>query len=635
MTEFTPLLDLDDALALWDWGWNEFEQERDPSWRSRASIVGGLVDVLAFTACQLALHGHHGWIVKLPELIKINRGFFLDDDSGQDRCLEALADLLHYGAPIGKVVKALARDRNPAVRAALAQGLRATDPDARELLELLATDANASVRKLARERLPAGQPAAWWIGKFASDPVPRLPEANDEQLAALRTVALFVDRDRAQQEATLLEFGAALKLLPTPILFEFVARVVDFAWLAPGFAPMLAELLRRPAGAAKLWDMLVSRLNRPHEWAHLWFVLVELGKRIDAPLREPLCRGLLERLVEQRHSKIAGQMSQICQGVFRDLWPESLPGVLVLDAWETLAGDAPTLAADLESLLADVDLRSEFGRLFALAEQHEGLVHALGATVARLEPEPREAFVVRGLASANDRIRALALAQLASAPADPSPGASQAAFERYWADPALRRAIIGNAALSENFCPQLRRQLAAGELSLHETAKILSAIGRLWGGVESPDTDEQRAERLARARAWHQDAGELGPVTEQEWARWRALRWQELDEHPDAHPGSLFAVRPPGPIDPDAHAIIERLMTRWREEWAARDPEKVDEALVFRALALCLELPSAGKDEFVLAQLDELVAVLREFHSPLLDVAVKNVEELRKQLDEG
>lgn len=635
-----PLLEPDDALALWHWVWQQLESPHDHAhaWRSRAQVATSLLDVLAFLACELSLAGRHEWIARLPEMLRLHHGWLMHDAPPRDKCLEALTDLLRHGAPVTKAVLAMARDSDPHVRAAVAGGLRVADPDARPVLEGLLADPDRRVRTLARERLPADQPTAWWVGKFDTDPIPRLPKADDDGLAALRTVALFADREPARQRDMLPELALALPRLPTPILFELVRRLVAFDWVAPGYALMLTELVRRPDGVPVLWDMLVARIDRPHEWTHHYLILAQLCGELAPDTLEPLCRGLVSCLVERRKGPRAEDMARIVEGVLRERWPASLPGVLLLDAYQALA-DTPELVAILRPLLshARVDLRSELPRLLALAEGDEDeILRALSSTAARLDPEPRHAFVVRGLASQRDGIRALALTLLATLPLDPAKGSGQDAFTRYWAEPALRRAITSEERLCEAFCPYLRRQLRAGALDMSQASDTLRAVGRLWGGLSGDEHGEEaRAARLERAAEWHRGAGEVGPPTEEEWEAWRRLRRQVIESKPKVQAPSLLLVRPAGALHPEDRAVIDWIMERWRRAWVGvADPTDLRGAHFYETLGVHFGLGGI-EEPYVLACLEEVLGVVAVLDDSIVEAIERQVKELRRKLGGG
>lgn len=631
------LLDPDDALMLWHWAWAQLEspQDRDHTRRSRAQLATSLLDVLAFLACELSLAGRHEWIARLPEMLRLHHGWLMHDAPPRDRCLEALTELLQHGAPVTKSVRAMTRDPDPHVRAAVASGLRVADPEARALLEGLLADPDRRVRTLARERLPADQPTAWWVGKLDSDPLPRLPRADDDVLAALRTVALFADREVARQRDMLPQLTEALPRVPTPILFELVRRLVAFDWAAPGYAPMLAELVRRPDGVPALWDVLVARLDRPHEWTHHYLVLGQICGDLGPDAIEPLCRGLVQCLVERRKGRRAEDMARIIEGVLRERWPASLPGVLLLDAWQALA-DTPELGAILRPLLSHsrVDLRSELPRLLALAEDGDDeILRALSATAARLDPEPRHAFVVRGLASSQGGLRALALKLLATLPLETAHGSGQDAFTRYWAEPALRRAITSEDRLCEAFCPYLRRLLRGGALDMSQASDTLRAVGRLWGGLSGDERGEEvRATRLERAAAWHRGAGEVGPPTEEEWEAWRALRRQVMESKPKVQTPSLLLVRPAGPLHPDDRVVIDWIMARWRRAWAAvADPTDLRGEHVHETLGVHFGLGGI-EEPYVLACLEEVLAVVEVLDDSIVEGIERQVEALRRKV---
>lgn len=97
--------------------------------------------------------------------------------------------------------------------------------------------------------------------------------------------------------------------------------------------------------------MLTTRLGQSHDWPHDYLMLTRLCRDWDRELVERLCRGLLQSLVEHP-SRGAEAMAQLVGAVLRDRWPPSLPGGLLLDAWQSLAGEAPKLAEDLLPILA-------------------------------------------------------------------------------------------------------------------------------------------------------------------------------------------------------------------------------------------------------------------------------------------
>jgi hypothetical protein len=635
MSEGAPLLERDDALALWNWAWAELDgpYDRVRTTRSRAEIVEGLLDILTFAACELTLAGHHEWVARLPEMLKLHRNWLMDEASPERRCLESLGQLLQRGAPISKAVRAMASDRDSNVRAILAHGLRLDDPDARALLQTLTSDPDRRVRNLARQRLPDDQPSAWWVGKFDADPIPRLETVDDDVLAALRTVALFVDRDTAAQTTMLAKFHEALPLVPTAILIEVARRFVAFDWLAPGYALMLDELLRRPRGALGLWDMLLARLGKPHDSIHLELMLTELCRSLPTERQGPLCQGLLEALVEHRQSPRIAAMAQLVSGVLNRLWPSSLPGGLLLDAWESLTATAPELGKGLISLMADerVDLTRDLARLLPLAERDDSLGKVVSVTVARLEPIARRAFVTRGLGSEHHHIRVCALQQLVGLPPDP-PGSSAAAFARYWAEPALRRVIASDERLCQAFCPYLRRHLRAGALSVSEAAATLGAIGALWGGTAAADAQAWRAARLERVMAWHGDAGEIGPPTEREWEAWRELRRQVLEDRPRVMGIELLRERPAGALHGDDRFVIDWLVDRWRRDWGSvTGAAERRNGYVGATMAVLFALVGV-LDPYVIERLEQVLGQVREVDRDLAGMLEEEIGKLREGL---
>lgn len=626
MNKTKGLLEPDVAQAMWTWAWTELDAVHQCEGRPNVDEIEALLDVLTYLACELSLAGNHEWVAGLPRLLELHHGWALWEVSPRDKCLEAVSELLRRGAPISKAVEAMARARDRSVRAAVANGLPIDNPEARALLEQLRVDPDPHIRKLVSQRLPKDEPSAWWVGKFKSDPIPRLgAEASDEVIAALRTAALFVDREREQQRAMIGELGPALARLPTPILSELVGRFVTFNRIAPGYAQMIGELLRRPNGTNELWALLAPRVRNRFDYVPTELILKDISKDWEPELIERLCRELLQGLLDRRHDPRVEGMAALVDALLRDFWPPSLPGGLLLDAWQTLAADAPALAEEFLLLLhhEGVDLSGEIGRLLPLAEQDKSLVRALGCAVKRLDPESRAAFIERGMASASDKVRALALEQLATLPPDPKHGS----ITRFWSEPALRQAITNNRRLCEAFLPFLRRQLRAQTLDFSEATATLAAVARLWDGAVGPDVhvDIDRAARLEELAAWHDGASELGPPTEDEWANWRALRQEKLDTE-QATPIYVLALRPPGPLQAMDRAVVDELMTRWRQRW--REPERPD-WLKFELLHFHHALLGFGGAE-LLEQLEELLAAAREIEDAILVAQMEpGLEELR------
>lgn len=634
MSQPAPILDPDVALALWRWGWEVLRGPRPTDGRPRVVVVEGVVDVLSLAACELALAGRSEWLAELPELLSIVRGFFLQPQPPRTKCLQSLTELLGKGAPVTKGVQAMARSAHTAVRAAVAGGLRADDPQARPLLEALALDPDLHVRTLAQARLPERGPTAWWAGKWQSDPLPRLSRVDDTILAALRTVARFADRPSSERAELVPELQAALPAVPTPLLFEVVQRLVTFDWIVDDHRHLLAEVLRRPAGDRALWGMISGRLGRPHEWTHFYLILGHLLHGLPPDAAERLCRGLLECLIEHRATKQAEDMAHIVESVLRERWPASLPGTILLDAWQALA-DAPAVAEHIRPLLAHerVDLRAAFGRVVELAEHDEELVDALSSTAARLDPDAQRVFIVRALRSESNEVRTVGLQRLTTLPPDPSAGSIEALFARWWAEPVLRRAMFSDHDLTDALCPHLRRCLRAGELSLHEAAATLRATGRLWGGThhEDDDEDDERAARHERTAAWHEGATELGPPTDDEWAMWRSLRRDALAQTPKMQAPQLLQVRPAGPLHADDRDIIEQLMARWRRAWATA-PDVADERgdHVHESYGILFTIGHLV-DPAIVPLLEEVAAAVQPFDT-LADMADEQLRELRQAL---
>lgn len=454
----------------------------------------------------------------------------------------AVEVLLAHGAPVTKPIQRLAASKAWQARQAVARGLDPATEGALPLLEALAADPEKLVRDAAQEKLAALRELHWWLGTFDHDPLRGLDEAEARSLAEpLGTIRRICDKsyDR-EQHAT--DLAAAVRALPDALAAQFLLRFVPTEHRKELVLPLVRDACARQNGAELIWRLIApgDEHDSDDRQRFLLTPLVQAALLEAAPEhRAQLATDWAGRLLRLGAAEHVVFVQQVCE-LLSELWPKgadaSVPAELLFE-WAALAehdesvADRWALARALTRMVA-ADPATTALQLWPMVEllrgQHGTLRNDIELLARAIDPDLRRAFAQRLRTHSDDWLRGLAL-QLALELGDDTP------FDELYADPGFRSRVYQHRELRDRVRGRLRAKLARGTLNLDECSTLLE---------------------------------ELDDATDDEWAAYRRLQHQCLDE-PRWHELRCILVRPPGPWLPEDLELLDRavelLRTRGRE----------------------------------------------------------------------
>jgi len=228
------------------------DEQHEPSRRDALST-------LRYCASAAAKAGEVGMLPLLARALAALPARSDRDQACEGAILDAVRDLLRAGAPLSRSVERLAAHRHAHVRAAVARGLTAREPQAVALLSKLASDLVPEVRTAARAALAERAEVPWWLGKFASDPVARLARLAPEQAARLRgtleELSALLDQPAECTPERDGALGRLLGALPDALAVEAAERVLIVSGALPGLGAMM---IARPGGPDALVRVCVA-----------------------------------------------------------------------------------------------------------------------------------------------------------------------------------------------------------------------------------------------------------------------------------------------------------------------------------------------------------------------------------------
>lgn len=569
----------DDDEAAWN----------DPDIQRLDNLVfRGAKEAMRFCATAAGLLGDASLLQLVATMLEEQGGWDDHADRDTDVVAEGLGELLRRGAPVTDSVEAFAASPSDDIRAVIAAGVRPTNERAVKLLEKLAKDPIADVRKPAQEALASRGELPWWTGKWQRDPLAHLPAADAEALRdPIERISAMLDDSRWALMKHDREFAELVAKLPDPIAVDVLETMLASGGNHATRMPLTgAHLLSREGGIEAFLRVLSG-------WAKTRaFHLTADHKAMVAAL--PHDRALVVGLALAKHalSAPAAMRDEVCTSYYlaAELAEAVMPPGADLSPIVALILEAPEVTTSrgmdfLMSKIASV-LGAKNARPGALSERliaarlagYPGAWSRMSANVDKLlQKAPFELLrpaVEQALRSDDDKLARWGLrCILTDAHAAETDGSRLELAARLCKDARLRGLLVADPTLTKMAIVPLRAALRRGELACAEALNVVSAISDLWGGVAAmffsralTSTEKEDARQKVRdEHALFLGPEELsGPVTEDEWAALRRAR----DASPTNDYGAwmrMLSVLPEGPWHPDDRALLDRALASFGE----------------------------------------------------------------------
>jgi hypothetical protein len=567
------------------------DDDRDQRRRDKEQIEAA-VEALRFCAVAAGHLGEPALLPFIAQAIDVCDRF--DDHAEDHRTMlgHGLTRLLDRGAPVDADVRELAIHDDARIRAAVARGLRPRGDAEIALLEALSIDAIAEVRNAANKTLSTVRDVPWWAGKFASDPLARLSEAEAlRHKPAFERISAMLDQPRyalVKSEGELVEHVASLPDLLAVELAEKVLSGTDP--YRTRFIALGTMMLARPGGVdalarlCALWNDDNGYVDGK-ETAKMLMPLADDARVAACMQLATLAVGLPEKARTSQTGSAGRLLGETAGHAFpagADLTPLldlmlGLPPVEEEYAIDWVAyGLGEAFDADGADPTPILD-RALAARLAGYPGAWKRLGRHIDTLLARAPASAVRPFAERALESDDDGSIKWALEQLLGPTHDETRDPPKTELvARFLGDPRYRKAVIETAALSQLAIPLLRAELRAGTLDFATAVTTMNLIGEVYGGVVAPSMRpvgrsrsdaSEKAESQRRARREELEAflgppDLRGPPTDEEWTQLRELRalraavpGEELD--------CLFGALPSGPWSPEDRAFLDQAIARF------------------------------------------------------------------------
>ena len=478
------------------------------------------------------------------------RDFDEHAENHHDAMDHALSVLLDMGLAVDKRIRAFAKSDDAGLREAVATGLKPRGAAERALLESLAADPVAAVRKAAKKSLASVRDVPWWTGKWQSDPAARLlPGEIDACGPALRRISEILDHSQytiLHRENHLAELLAELGKLPDPLAVEAIEHLLRASehYFFPAAEALLLLLFERRGGLEAL-DRLIDVWGRG--LTGLGFSS-ELSKVVGAAPPETrllVCQRLLARAAgapPAERVELHDSPAWLAATIVSEAWPPDVNVTPVLDAVLALgAEELPDNATDyVRSKLAEtlgldgldptpVLDRLVEARVAGYTGAWEGIHHRADVLLASAPVDVLRRTAERALASEDPATIRWGARLLLDEAFDP--GADGPLLERIRAmivDPRLRPVLLGDRDLVNRALPVLRSELRRDALSYPEAVKTFEGIGHLYGRLANRTTvepiEQQHLTAQEEVAAFLGPTELRGPPTAMEWEALRRAR---------------------------------------------------------------------------------------------------------------
>jgi hypothetical protein len=492
--------------------------------------------------------------------------------------------LLQAGTPADQDVKRLAQDRDARIREAVAEGLTPRGEAEIALLEALSTDGIAQVRNAAKKALAKVHDVAWWKGKFASDPIPRIaPEEAPRHKATLERLSDILELPHyalTDQEPELVKLAGSL---PDPLAVE-VAEVL-LATPDP-YGPRLhllgAMMLERPGGAAAFIRICEALCKHPRS-SRYGGLLSRMLEPLPRERKISVCRELTDfaiQLPDEARCEQTGTPARVIAEIVGKSWPEDEDPTPLLDALLTLPRKQPHTIDWVVAKIKEVFTREGMDpapildrALEARSAGYPGswlnLSSAMDKLLERASGPALRAAAERAILSDSEDDVRWGIERLLGNARDPARDPPPAEMViRFLAEPRYRKAMKDSHELRQLAAPALRADLREGRLAFMDAASAMNILGSLYGGVAQPNflpralwhvnerAEEGRQEKLAAIEAFLGPPELRGPPTDAEWQALRHARAQYLAT--EGHDiGKILTALPEGSWHPDDRAALD------------------------------------------------------------------------------
>jgi hypothetical protein len=580
------------------------------------------IEALRFCAAAAASLGDASLLPVIARALDARDGYRDDAVHDSEVLANGVGELIAAGAPVNSEVEALAAHKDPFVRMAVAKGLKPRNAAAIALLEKLAVDPVAEVRRPAQASLSKAREVPWWMGKFKQDPAAALPPEEAERLKdTFAAIAALIDQGNYAVRKRQEELVALASKLPDHLAVEVAMSVLcggnnsyDTA-----LVPLGAMMVARQGGvealiqACETWAKLDSfMVTKEH---------VQMVASTPPEVRLPACLALA-RYVATRRSKqrrefdsAACVIGQIAAGAYPPgadlnplldivlaIPPEEMPDDEMDHALHALGEALSSPHADpgpIAERLVEARLAGYPGGFRKLTWCTDILLQRIDRGLLRRAAE--EAIQREDKATMQWGIERL-LFDVYDPERDPEP---RVLAERFYEDPRMRRVVVGAYEARKTVLPLWRADMRRGALDFDQCADLVSAVDDLWGPCKvtfmmahhAPGEREERRRRARERLAAYLGPEELqGPVTEEEWRILRAARSAFPRRKYAAWRDALWAL-PLGPWHPEDRALLEEAMRYCEEEdrdiavlisnALANKPDVADLPLFEKLMRLC------------------------------------------------
>jgi hypothetical protein len=516
----------------------------------------------------------------LPSLIEAIEALGFYNDEGGDLLyvtLRAIKTLLPLAPLLPKEALALVSHRRPEFRAALAEGLPATNTQALELLEVLAIDSSAEVRGPAQRKLSSLREIPWWAGKFSSDPLALLGDEDKSTLKPiLEDLCKLLDLTYASKEQSA-QVASLAEKLPEALLFALARRALsDFEQVRGWQRSLLGVILRRPGGCPLVWELMSLHWSNAEFGFAMGYLIADVMGGMSSEARASICLEFLDYLSAPEVASAKHKPQRGVVDVIVKSWPSEVDPSPILEAilLEKISASGITELFKRQEL----NIEPVLDRFVeAHAAGYPGAWNSLSTVgqelISRAPIEVLQRAVALSLNSENDELALWGLRQRINKSYDEQHDPPRyVLMEQLFAVPRYRTLIYKDIELRPYALPLLRRELVSKPLSFSEASNIMRCIDGVYGGLEfilkdlhaaSAEKQEKRREEL---ELFFGPEALRGPASEAEWRCYRALREppQEAD-NPEARLefwSNALHILPSGPLPPEDKTFLQGALQR-------------------------------------------------------------------------